>query len=62
MDLQRFAAFADGDRGGNPAGVVIADTLPPHTEMQRGFFRQRAGIKGLDFEIVKTGACFAASG
>lgn len=35
MNLQRIAAFADGDRGGNPAGVVIADTLPPHTEMQR---------------------------
>ncbi|GAB1478502.1 PhzF family phenazine biosynthesis protein [Paracoccaceae bacterium] len=34
MDLQRIAAFADGDRGGNPAGVVIADTLPPPAEMQ----------------------------
>lgn len=35
MDLQRIAAFADGDRGGNPAGVVIADTLPPPAGMQR---------------------------
>ena len=35
MDLQRIAAFADGDRGGNPAGVAIADTLPPPAEMQR---------------------------
>lgn len=31
----RLAAFSDGRDGGNPAGVVIGDTLPPETEMQR---------------------------
>lgn len=32
--VQRFAAFCDGDRGGNPAGVVIADALPDAGSMQ----------------------------
>jgi PhzF family phenazine biosynthesis protein len=35
MNIQRLAAFSDGSRGGNPAGVVIADALPPALEMQR---------------------------
>lgn len=35
MHVQRIAAFSDGDSGGNPAGVVIADALPPAAEMQR---------------------------
>jgi PhzF family phenazine biosynthesis protein len=35
MTLQRLAAFSDGDRGGNPAGVVIAEHLPADSEMQR---------------------------
>ena len=35
MDVQRIAAFSDGDSGGNPAGVVIGDALPTVTEMQR---------------------------
>ena len=26
--VQRIAAFSDGETGGNPAGVLIADTLP----------------------------------
>ncbi|MEO0576414.1 MAG: PhzF family phenazine biosynthesis protein [Pseudomonadota bacterium] len=34
MDIQRIAAFSDGDSGGNPAGVVIADTLPDVPKMQ----------------------------
>jgi PhzF family phenazine biosynthesis protein len=34
MTLRRLAAFCDGDEGGNPAGVVIAETLPPASEMQ----------------------------
>ncbi len=34
MDVQRFAAFSDGDSGGNPAGVVICDALPEAHEMQ----------------------------
>ncbi len=32
--LLRLAAFADGDRGGNPAGIYLADELPPAAEMQ----------------------------
>ena len=35
MNIQRFAAFSDGDTGGNPAGVVISDVPPPAMEMQR---------------------------
>lgn len=34
MDVLRIAAFSDGDNGGNPAGVVIQDALPPREEMQ----------------------------
>lgn len=32
--IQRLAAFSDGDRGGNPAGVVLCDTLPDAATMQ----------------------------
>lgn len=35
MRVQRIAAFSDGDSGGNPAGVLIAEFLPDETEMQR---------------------------
>lgn len=35
MDVLRIAAFSDGDTGGNPAGVVVADALPAPDEMQR---------------------------
>ena len=35
MNLQRIAAFAEGETGGNPAGVLIADHLPPPQDMQR---------------------------
>ena len=34
MTPKRIAAFADGNRGGNPAGVVIADALPDAAAMQ----------------------------
>jgi PhzF family phenazine biosynthesis protein len=34
MDVLKIAAFSDGDTGGNPAGVVIGDTLPEAAEMQ----------------------------
>jgi len=33
--LLRIAAFSDGDRGGNPAGVLIAESHPDSTEMRR---------------------------
>ena len=35
MRVQKIAAFSDGDSGGNPAGVLIAEFLPDETEMQR---------------------------
>ncbi|MEO1540732.1 MAG: PhzF family phenazine biosynthesis protein [Pseudomonadota bacterium] len=35
MGLQRLAAFANDGTGGNPAGVLITDTLPDEAEMQR---------------------------
>ncbi|MFT3807216.1 PhzF family phenazine biosynthesis protein [Arenimonas sp.] len=35
MELLKIAAFSDGERGGNPAGVAIADALPTEAEMQR---------------------------
>lgn len=35
MKVQRIAAFSDGDTGGNPAGVVICDTLPEASAMQK---------------------------
>jgi PhzF family phenazine biosynthesis protein len=34
MKLYRIAAFSEGDSGGNPAGVVIADALGDATAMQ----------------------------
>ncbi len=33
--VQRLAAFAHGEVGGNPAGIVIADELPDASTMQR---------------------------
>lgn len=33
--ILRIAAFADGDAGGNPAGVWLGDALPPMDVMQR---------------------------
>ena len=35
MKVERIAAFADAGRGGNPAGVVIAEQMPPRAAMQR---------------------------
>jgi len=34
MDILNIAAFSDGTAGGNPAGVLIADTLPSDSDMQ----------------------------
>jgi PhzF family phenazine biosynthesis protein len=34
LEIQRLAAFSDGEFGGNPAGVVICDVLPGATTMQ----------------------------
>ncbi len=35
MNVQRIAAFSDGDGGGNPAGVLIAEKFPSDAEMQQ---------------------------
>ncbi|WP_295522719.1 PhzF family phenazine biosynthesis protein [uncultured Pseudacidovorax sp.] len=35
MNVQHIAAFSDGPRGGNPAGVVIGDSLPDDGQMQQ---------------------------
>lgn len=35
MNIQRIAAFTDGNAGGNPAGVLIAEEFPGPAEMQR---------------------------
>jgi PhzF family phenazine biosynthesis protein len=35
MNLKRIAAFADDSKGGNPAGVLISNTLPDDSEMRR---------------------------
>jgi PhzF family phenazine biosynthesis protein len=35
MNILKIAAFSDGGRGGNPAGVMITDDLPGDAEMQR---------------------------
>jgi PhzF family phenazine biosynthesis protein len=34
MNVQRIAAFSQGTNGGNPAGVVLCDALPPARQMQ----------------------------
>jgi len=34
MEILKIAAFSDGDTGGNPAGVVIGNTLPSAQDMQ----------------------------
>jgi len=35
LDVLRIASFSDGNTGGNPAGVVIADALPDEAVMRR---------------------------
>jgi len=35
LNVRRYAAFSEGGRGGNPAGVMIAEQLPAADEMQR---------------------------
>ncbi|MEM1309549.1 MAG: PhzF family phenazine biosynthesis protein [Cyanobacteria bacterium P01_H01_bin.153] len=35
INVQKMAAFSDGDRGGNPAGVCLSEKHPSDLEMQR---------------------------
>lgn len=34
MNIQKIAAFSDGNTGGNPAGVLISEQLPDSAKMQ----------------------------
>lgn len=34
MDVQRISSFSDGERGGNPAGVVITEAMPETARMR----------------------------
>jgi len=58
MDVLRIAAFSDGDGGGNPAGVVIADQLLAAADMQRiaaevGYSETAFAAPGGDFWRVR---------
>lgn len=35
VQVLRIAAFSDGEAGGNPAGVMVSEGLPPEAEMRR---------------------------
>lgn len=35
MNTQKIAAFSDGDKGGNPAGVLISESHPSDADMQK---------------------------
>lgn len=35
MRVLKISAFSDGNEGSNPAGVVIANTFPTDTDMQK---------------------------
>jgi len=53
MNIHRVAAFCDGRRGGNPAGVVVVPELPPPEVMQTtarsvGFSETVFAQKGTD--------------
>ncbi len=53
-EISRMAAFADGDGGGNPAGVVIADAHPPASDMQR--IAAEVGYSETAFAMPQDGA------
>ena len=49
LEIMRIAAFAADGRGGNPAGVVIADAHPDEDAMRRrAASRGRAGSRPID--------------
>lgn len=54
MDVLRIAAFSDGDKGGNPAGVVIGTALPDAAEMQR--IAAEVGFSETAFAAAEEGA------
>lgn len=54
MNIQRFAAFSEGNSGGNPAGVVIGPQLPEAEVMQR--IAHEVGFSETVFSVPKDGA------
>jgi len=54
MNIQKIAAFADGNQGGNPAGVLITDQLPEAEEMQR--IAAEVGYSEIAFAMPEDGA------
>jgi hypothetical protein len=43
MEVQKIAAFSDGDIGGNPAGVVISDRQPGYVAAPVFYFTLSSG-------------------
>jgi predicted PhzF superfamily epimerase YddE/YHI9 len=37
MNILKIAAFSDGNSGGNPAGVLIGETLPDEASMHAAY-------------------------
>ncbi|WP_324751803.1 PhzF family phenazine biosynthesis protein [Roseovarius sp. Pro17] len=53
MTIQKLAAFTLDGVGGNPAGVMLTDTLPPKAEMQR--IAAEVGFSETAFAAPNTG-------
>ncbi len=53
MSIERLAAFSDGARGGNPAGVVIADSFPDDRVMQN--LAAEVGYSETVFAVLRDG-------
>lgn len=51
MEIQRFAAFATGDAGGNPAGVVLSDT--PYSEVEMARVAAEVGYSETAFAVAQ---------
>ena len=60
MNILRIAAFADTGLGGNPAGVMIADSHPDDAETPRLFHTRNPFASGGVYEGPATGAATAA--
>ena len=54
VDVIRLAAFSDGDKGGNPAGVVLVDTFPTEAEMRAT--AKQVGYSETAFVIPQAGS------
>lgn len=57
MDVQRISAFSHNGTGGNPAGVVIGDSLPDPATMQR--VAAEVGYSETAFVAIAQGATVA---